>query len=345
MLRRLVVSLGICLILEPLYGQYDISFIEKNGLKWIVPGSTIPEFGINPVSWNGEYECKETIDFLTTSEALKTCKEQSATCDKATEASLVRSGRQIAFGEKFKNTGIPSDKSRVDWDIQPNQVGILDPALLFDYAKQLGIDPKNSVVSSIDGENLARNVRYSEPIVFRMYEPDREGGNSWFFENMLDIVTAEEAFEVYLLPPTKSAKAIQFGSKILNCELFKYPGEHVYVSFDYTVDGLRPVSLSQGNEVFKAYLALRDISFNDGVSDINKAIRYGYELGANLSEKTRDTLGIEFLIDKLFHSPQGKISLRQYMDAAQLRQSLQVAARYDKENSFLRLVPRIMEGK
>lgn len=345
MLRRLVLSFGLFLTIEPLYGQYDIRFIEKNGLKWIVPGGAIDEFGINPVNWNGENECKETIDFLSQSEALKRCKEQAPTCDKATEASLVRTGRRLAFGDKFKNTGIPSDKSRVDWDIQPNQIGMLDPALLFDYASQLGIDPDNSVVSFIDGKNLARNVKYSEPVIFRTYEQGRDGGNSWFFENMLDIVTTEEASEVYLLPPTKSAKAIQFGSKILNCELFKYPSEHVYVSFDYTVAGLRPVSSSHGDEVFKAYLALKEISFNESVSEIDKAIRYGYEIAANLSETTRDTLGVKFLVDKLFHSRGGKVSLRQYADADQLRQSLQVAASYDEENSFLRLVPRKIGGR
>lgn len=319
------------------YGQYQVKYETIDGLHWISSSSESYGFGLTPVDWDGGSQCEETLTYLTTNSTVKRCKEHQGGCN---EALLARLARKRAFGADFDRTEQASADSRVDWDISSHATERLDPELLDSYARQLGIDPAQSVVATVGTENLAHKVNYFRPIVFRPLEEGQLGGSSWFFQNEIGMLTEDLALETYFDIPTKSTNAVQLVSKFLNCELFAYPQEYVFVPFNYTMNGLRPVSQEQGTKVYQAYQKLADFEAPAGSSELEKAVLYGYVLATHGSGVQLEMANV---VNHLFDVSNGIVLLRRYGSAIELTEKLKIKTSYERKGGYLKLFAKRLE--
>lgn len=333
---KLTIISAVLLTASIAIGQHAIKYEEINGRYWITPAGDSRVFGIKPAIENPPVNCDETIDFLESNEVLKGCKNDFSSCN---TDYLLTTGRKRAFGKNFKHSGEPSEASKVDWDIEPIETSALDPRLIQEYAEQLGIDYRKAVVSSVDGSALARNVTYSLPLLFSQYESGKPGGNSWFFQTMVGMLTDKEASDTYLRPPTRSAKAIQLSSMFLNCELKRHQTEHVFVGFNYTINGMRNIDKKDQEEIYKAYLQLKNMEFPPTYSELDKALLYGAELARLLDKSTIEAIGLKNLANRIFDSKENKINLRNYGNPVDLSKELSLVDQHYKEAAYIKLVP------
>lgn len=320
------------------YGLDAIEYEARNGMYWIKSKSKYPVFTIKPAVENDRLDCVEVFQFIDDNPELKVCKSDTERCLKRY---ITRRAKVVAFGSIYMQTGIPSKSSTFDWDIQPIQKSALDPKLLNEYAKQLGIDPKKAVVASINGTTLPRKVSWSREMEFRPFDRKERGGTSWFLQNTLKLLSKVEASNSYMLPPTRSSKAVQFGSKILNCELLEVNDEYVRVPFNYSVDGLRPVSESVAADIFGLYSELKRVEFPEPTSKVDKAILYGYEIAVKMPVKAKSQYSLSDIVRRLFKVRSKEVELAVYQTAEELRQALQVVDTYDIEGGYIKLIPKL----
>lgn len=327
------------------YSQSGITFEQKDGLNWIKIKSETRSFTMSPINPLSASICNKTKDYLLNDGMVTSCKDNLLSCNLAF---LAKHAPKYAFGLDFLEDRKPAASSKVNWKIVPKS-NSLNPELIPQYAAQLGIDPKKSVIEYIDEGSLASSIDMNRPIVFRPYTKGIPGGNSWYFRNVVGMLLQndeDKALEktIYFNKSGAESKTVQLVSRFLNCELQNTQGEYVQLPVRTEVLGVRAVSDLQGEEVFGALRILEEMSFPDDYTEVEKSMMYGFELGSRLEPSTKEAIGMDQIVSKLFKMENGKIAVRYWESSQALTRALRIYDSYKESNGYVTLSLDTSEG-
>lgn len=335
-MKLLVILFSICFSAST-FAQVEIAYTEREGWFWIHRKDHSPTFGMTANHPISESLCEETETFLK-GPLVSACKRGSSTCDKEFLADFAL---KRAFGRGFKTSRKPRTTSQVDWLITSELDG-LDPQQIDVYAAQLGIDPQLSVVQSVNPATLAQDLDEERPVIFRVYEKGQPGGNSWYFRHEIGmLLQTEEDKElentIYHKKSTTEPNAIQLTSRFLNCELQDIPEEHVYLPFNFTIQGRRHVSVDDAAVAYRAAAALAEMQFPESTSAIEKSILYGFELSQRIDAKTLKSIGLKNLVNHMFAIKSDKVKVKTYESIYATQEAMSVVGTVKMDNGYLKM--------
>lgn len=321
------------------HGQNLLSYFERDGLNWITYNSHVAAFTVKPVRAVPKIHCERASQFLARDEVLQECRKDFSKCDEDSKELLREEARNLAFGGTFEEDGKVASYATVNWKISDEATYELNPEQLYNYANILSIDPDKSVVAQIDRGSMSLTTAPDKLIYFKGYVEKEDLSNSWFLQNKLEILSPYEYSHTFLGASAMGNNYFTLSSTFLNCDLAQKSDEYVDIAFNGTMNGLIPVSEQDGKIVQKSYEDLQSIDSGRNLTQIEKAILFGYQLGRTTTEISSKRLDANYLIDKLFAIDSEKVRLKTYENARALQEELSKVRSYQETGSLVRFFP------